>query len=69
MLKGEMVWLASSPKSAGRELAPIMVREGGAKDESTTGGIVRKFCTGGCARNPWVTMAIKASPEATFVWK
>ena len=66
-LNGEMAGLASSPMSAGRELEQIIVREGGARDVSIADGSVTKFCMGGCAKKPCVTIAMKAKPEATFV--
>ena len=66
-LYGEMCGLANSPMSLGRVLEEIIVREGGAREVSTAAGIVTIVCIGGGARNPCVTMAIKAIPEATFV--
>ena len=61
--------LANSPMSSGSDLEEIMVREGGARDVSTAAGIVTKVCMGGWAKKPCVTIAIKAMPEATLVWK
>ena len=68
-LNDEMDGLANSPMSAGSVMEQIIVREGGARDVSITAGSVTKFCIGGCARKPCVTIAMKAMPEATFVWK
>ena len=68
-LYGEMDGLASSPMSVGSVLEEIMVREGGAREASTAAGTVTKVCMGGWAKKPCVTIAIKAKPEATLVWK
>ena len=68
-LCGEMDGLANSPMSVGSVLEEIMVREGGAREVSTAAGTVTEVCMGGWARKPCATITIKATQEATLVWK